>query len=126
METTESAVRSRIPWLTRLTVQGYATHDMLKANYEGAGTEYDPYLVTFVDNDPVNPAEFSWWKRWIVCLVAGFVTFIVAFNSSAYVSAVGDLSRDFGHSIEVVTLSVGVFLIGTILGPFVWAPSSGE
>lgn len=126
MDTTEDTTRSHIPWFTRLTSQGHVTHDMLTADYGGSGTEYNPYLVTFLDDDPVNPLNFPAWRRWLLCVVAAFVTFTVAFNSSAYVSAVEGLSREFDCSPSTATLGVGVFLIGFVLGPFVWAPGSGQ
>ncbi|KAL9112788.1 MAG: hypothetical protein Q9227_003091 [Pyrenula ochraceoflavens] len=124
MEVTASATRSRIPWLTRLTDQAYLRPEMLAADYEGDGSEDQPYVVAFMDDDPTNPLGFAKWTRWGLCLAASYVTFTVAFNSSAFVSGITGISRDLGGGPELAMLGVGVFLIGFILGPLVWAPTS--
>ncbi|KAI1502210.1 major facilitator superfamily domain-containing protein [Biscogniauxia marginata] len=124
MEAAKRDKSSRIPWHKMLTVQGYVTPGMLSHEYRGAGTEDDPYLVTFLDDDPRDPMRFSPWLRWTLCLAAGYVTFSVAFISSAYASGVRDISRDLEVSPELVTLGLSLFLIGFVLGPFVWAPAS--
>ena len=118
--------RSRIPWHKLLTLQGYVTPEMLVHEYRGAGSEVDPYLITFLDDDPGDPMQFAQWLRWTLCLVVGYVTFSVAFISSAYAGGVRDISKDLGGSAESVTLGLSLFLIGFILGPFIWAPSSGK
>ena len=51
--------RARIPWLKMLTVWGYVTHEMLAHEYKGAGTDDDPYLLTFLDDDPGDPLQFT-------------------------------------------------------------------
>ena len=126
MEAAHHDIRSRIPWHKLLTVQGYVTPEMLAHEYRGAGIEDEPYLITFLDNDPGDPMQFSPWLRWTLCLVAGYVTFSVAFISSAYAGGVREISKDLGGSAESVTLGLSLFLIGFILGPFIWAPSSGR
>lgn len=126
MEAAHQDIRSRIPWHKTLMVQGYVTPEILEHEYRGAGTEDEPYLITFVDNDPSDPRQFPPWLAWTLCLAAGYVTFSVAFNSSAYASGVQEISRDLGGSPELVTLGLSLFLIGFVLGPFVWAPTSGK
>ena len=106
-------------------MQGYVTHEMLEHEYRGAGTEDDPYLVTFLDDDPGDPLQFPSGLQWFLCLIAGYVTFSVAFISSAFAGGVQAISRDLGGSPETVTLGLSLFLFGFMLGPFIWAPSSG-
>ena len=115
----------RIPWHKLLTVQGYVTPEMLAHQYTGAGLEDEPYLITFLDNDPGDPMQFPSWLRWTLCLAAGYVTFSVAFISSAYAGGVRAISEDLGVSAESATLGLSLFLVGFILGPFIWAPGSG-
>jgi hypothetical protein len=38
---------------------GLITPEVLKWNYDGSGTEDDPYVVNWIDNDPRNPMLFS-------------------------------------------------------------------
>jgi hypothetical protein len=35
--------------------------------YKGEGTEASPYIVTWQENDPENPMNFSSVKKWYVC-----------------------------------------------------------
>lgn len=107
-----------------LTTQGVVTPEIIAYNYEGEGTEDEPYLITFLDNDPGDPMQFSPWLRWTLCLVVGYVTFSVAFISSAYISGVPAISQELGGSQEMGTLGLSFFVIGFILGPLVWAPTS--
>ncbi|KAI1395415.1 major facilitator superfamily domain-containing protein, partial [Hypoxylon fuscum] len=115
---------SKIPWHKVLAVQGYVTPEMLSHVYRGEGTEDEPYLVTFLDDDPRDPMQFSPSLRWSLCCVAGYVTFSVAFISSAYAAGVRGISQELEASPELVTLGLSLFLIGFVLGPFVWAPTS--
>ena len=38
-----------------ITDQGVVTKEIINYDYEGAGTEEDPYVVEWIDNDPRNP-----------------------------------------------------------------------
>ncbi|KAI0469939.1 major facilitator superfamily domain-containing protein [Xylariaceae sp. FL0804] len=94
------------------------------ASYPGRGTPNDPFLVTFSDDDPRDPMRMPRWLRWVRCVAAGFVTFSVAFISSSYSGGIRDISDHLGASPELVTLGMSLFLLGFVLGPFLWAPLS--
>jgi hypothetical protein len=126
METAHQGIRSRIPWYKTITVQGYVTPEILEHEYRGAGTEDEPYLTSFMDNDPGDPMQFPLWLRWTLCLAASYVSFSVAFNSSSFASSVQEISRDLGSNAELVTLGLSLYMVGFILGPFIWAPASGK
>jgi hypothetical protein len=84
--TNEAAVArpSRIP-IQRLVVdQERITRAVLNASYEGQGTDSDPYVVTWIDDDPGNPMVFAKWHKWAICMLQAVVTFVVALNSSAF------------------------------------------
>ena len=125
VEAARPDILPRIPWHMLLTVQGYVTPEMLAHEYTGAGLEDEPYLITFLDDDPGDPMQFPSWLRWTLCLAAGYVTFSVAFISSVYAGGVRAISEDLGVSAESAMLGLSLFLIGFILGPFIWAPCSG-
>ncbi|KAL2139655.1 hypothetical protein VTI28DRAFT_4880 [Corynascus sepedonium] len=97
---------------------------MLEHNYVGSGTQDDPYIVMFLEDDPRDPMGFPLWLRWVLCIAAGYVTFSVAFLSSAYSGSIRDISQDLDASPESATLGLSLFLLGFVLGPLVWAPSS--
>lgn len=111
-----------------LMIQGDISPAMIIHEYAGSGTGDDPYQTTFLLKDPGDPMQFSSCLRWLLCLVAAYVTFSVAFISSAYTSAEQGILNDIagGASIEIVTLGLSLFLLGFVLGPFVWAPTSGK
>jgi hypothetical protein len=126
METNLGRHLPRIPWHKILMDHGYVTPEMLAHDYKGAGIEDNPYLVTFLDDDPRDPLQFPPWLRWMLCGAAGYVTFSVAFISSAYTSGIRGISTEFEASPESATLGLSLFLIGFVLGPFAWGPSSGK
>ncbi|KAM7214802.1 Major facilitator superfamily domain containing protein [Rhypophila decipiens] len=116
---------TRIPWIQILTRQGMLTPEMSSHAYAGSGTPDDPCIVTFLpDHDPRDPMRFPLWLRWTLCLAAAWVTFSVAFISSAYAGGVPSMSADLGVSPESATLGLSLFLFGFVLGPFLWAPCS--
>lgn len=117
---------SKIPWLTMLTWQGVVTPKILAHRYKGSGTHEEPYLTAFFDEDPRDPMGFPNWLRWLLCVVVGYVTFCVAFISSAYASGIPQISAELGGSATQNTLGLSLFVAGSSLGPFVWAPASGE
>jgi hypothetical protein len=43
--------------------QGIITPEIEHWEYEGSGTEEDPYAVVWIDNDPRNPMQFRAWYR---------------------------------------------------------------
>jgi len=52
--------------------------------YEGSGTEKDPYVVTWVTDDPGNPYIWSKRYRWLMVSIASLEVLSVAFASSAW------------------------------------------
>lgn len=107
-----------------VTSHSLVTSAVLKHQYDGAGTEEDPYVVDFIPNDPRNPMGFSMLKKWSITLLVAFATLAVAFVSSAYTGGFEQIIRQFGASQEVVTLGVSLFVLGFAIGPLLWAPLS--
>jgi hypothetical protein len=75
---------SRIPLHRLVLDQERITRAVLNASYEGQGTDNDPYVVTWIDDDPGNPMDFAKWHKWAICMLQAVVTFVVALNSSAF------------------------------------------
>jgi hypothetical protein len=75
---------NRIPLHKLVLDQERITTAVLDAQYEGKGTEDDPYVVTWIGNDPGNPMTFAKWHKWAICMLQAVATFIVALNSSAF------------------------------------------
>ncbi|KAK7546774.1 major facilitator superfamily domain-containing protein [Phyllosticta paracitricarpa] len=120
----ESGRPAPIPWFKQVFDQGVVTDDIVNASYSGSGTDEDPFIVTWIENDPRNPMQWSQTLRWLVCISVAISTLAVAFVSSAYSGGVQQMMMDLGASKEVAILGVSLFVLGFAIGPLVWAPCS--
>lgn len=73
--------------------QGVVTHEIANYDYEGAGTEEDPYVVEWIPEDPRNPMTWSQTRKWVGCVCMAFATLTVAFCSSAFSGGKFAMSR---------------------------------
>ena len=55
--------------------QTHVTSKVINWPYKGSGTEKDPYVVVYIDNDRRNPILFPKWKKWMITLLMAFVSF---------------------------------------------------
>ncbi|KAI9823827.1 MAG: hypothetical protein M1819_001128 [Sarea resinae] len=117
-------LRDTIPWWRMVTDQGVITNAVIDHQYAGSGTEEDPYVVHWLENDPRNPMLWKPWVKWTLTMLVAIATLAVAFVSSAYTGGIRQILVQFQVSEEVVTLGVSLFVLGFALGPLVWAPFS--
>ncbi|KAI1758592.1 MFS general substrate transporter [Hypoxylon sp. FL1150] len=109
----------------RLVVdQAGVTPEVRNYEYQGSGTEADPYIVKWIPNDPRNPMNFSNMKKWFITAIVAIATLSVAMVSSAYSGGVAKIIAQFGISQEVAILGVSLFVLGFAIGPLLWAPLS--
>lgn len=113
-----------VPYWRLVVDQALITPEVENWKYEGSGTESDPYVVEWIDNDPRNPMLFSELKKWSLTAVVAIATLAVAFVSSAYSGGVDQIIRQFGTSEELVTAGITFFVLGFAIGPLLWAPMS--
>ncbi|KAJ8118609.1 hypothetical protein OPT61_g438 [Boeremia exigua] len=104
--------------------QGVVTKDIINWEYDGSGTEEDPYAVEWLPNDPRNPMTFAKTKKWIMALAVANSVLVVSFCSSAFSGGIQQIMIEFNVSQEIVTLGVSLFVLGFALGPLLWAPFS--
>lgn len=95
-----------------ITNQGVVTNDIVNWEYDGEGTEEDPYVVEWIDNDPRNPMTFAKTKKWIMAIAVANSVLVVSFCSSAFSGGIQQIMMEFGVSQEVVTLGVSLFVLG--------------
>ncbi|KAF1829313.1 benomyl/methotrexate resistance protein [Decorospora gaudefroyi] len=107
-----------------ITDQGVVTKEIINYDYEGQGTEEDPYVVEWIDNDPRNPMTWPKTKKWIMAIAVANSVLVVSFCSSAFSGGIQQIMVEFGVSQVVVTLGVSLFVLGFALGPLLWAPFS--
>jgi hypothetical protein len=54
--------------------QTHVTPEVLNWPYKGAGTQEDPYVVEFIENDRRDPLGFPDWKKWLITILVAFVS----------------------------------------------------
>lgn len=121
----ESGKPKSIPWFKAVVDQGVVTDDIKNWDYKGSGTDDDPYLVEWIDQDPRNPMNYTTIQKWGLVQLVALATLAVAFTSSAYSGGVQQIADEFGSSSEVNILGVSLFVLGFAIGPLIWAPFSG-
>ncbi|KIW82420.1 hypothetical protein Z517_05447 [Fonsecaea pedrosoi CBS 271.37] len=104
--------------------QARVTDEVLHFPYPGSGTTEDPYLVSYIPNDPGNPFNWSQGRRWIVSLIVATEVLATAFASSAFSGTLRELMVDLGASTELITAGISLFVLGFAVGPLLWAPLS--
>lgn len=67
-----------------ITDLGVVTNEMINYEYEGSGTEEDPYVVEWMENDPRNPMTWAKTKKWVLALCVANSVLVVSFCSSAF------------------------------------------
>lgn len=115
---------NRPPHFKLVLSHALVTPEVLRHHYTGGGTEDDPYIVDFLENDPRNPMTFPQWKKWALTILVGMATLAVAFVSSAYSGTVDQIIDEFQCSEEIATLGISLFVLGFVIGPLIWAPLS--
>jgi hypothetical protein len=113
----ESGKPTQIPHFKQVTSQHGITPEVEAWNYQGSGTQDDPYVVQWIDNDPRNPMLYSEVKKWSLTMLVAMATLAVAFVSSAYSGGANEVITEFGCSREVFTLGISLFVLGFAIGP---------
>jgi hypothetical protein len=122
----ESARSGHISHFQRVLHQGVLNDDIIEHNYKGSGTESDPFLVTWIENDPVNPMNYPQALKWTITMLVAIATLAVAFVSSAYSGGITQVLKQFQVAQIIGTLGISLFVLGFAIGPLLWAPLSGE
>lgn len=96
-----------------------------KEEIENKKKESDPHYVTWdSDDDPLNPQNWSYLKKWSILILVSGVTFIVTFSSSVFSADSKVVSELFGISAEVSELGTALYLVGFGVGPLAFGPMS--
>jgi hypothetical protein len=75
---------TKIPHIKMLFDQGATTPEVENHQYAGSGTEEDPYVVVWLQTDPRDPMQFSFWYKWQAVISMAFSILAVSLDSSAY------------------------------------------
>jgi hypothetical protein len=100
-----------------ITDQGVTTKEIEEWDYDGEGTEDDPYIVEWIENDPRNPMTWSKTRKWVMAIAVANSVLVVSFCSSAFSGGIQQIMAEFSCSQEIVTLGISLFVLGFALGP---------
>lgn len=92
------------PWLVRTTPwASIVGHD-----YKGAGTEAEPYIVSWLPDDPEDPMNYKDSYKWFITMMAATGTLAVSMGSSMLSAAIEDIKADFpGHNTMLYIMVTG-------------------
>ncbi|KAF2816788.1 MFS general substrate transporter [Mytilinidion resinicola] len=93
-------------------------------SYKGSGTTEDPYIVTWLNDDPENPKQWSPVRQWTILVLVAVLSLCVSLASSTYTGALAQVMEEFHCSEEVALLGLSLMMIGYAFGPLLWAPLS--
>lgn len=95
------------PWHPRVTPWS----DILAHEYKGAGTEAEPYIVSWLPDDLENPMGYKQSYKWFITVMAATGTLAVSMGSSMLSAAVEDIKKDFpGHNTMLYIMVTGMYL----------------
>lgn len=120
----DDGIPSRIPFWRLIVDQGAIDQKIVNAFYQGKGTEHDPFIVTWLADDPRNPLDFKIGAKWSIAFLASMASLAVAMGSSTYSGGLGDIIAQFDCGREVAILGISLFVLGFAVGPLLWAPIS--
>lgn len=116
-EKIEPSTMAKISFWRLLFDQGVVTQPVLSYPYSGSGTDEDPYVVTWIPDDPRNPMNFTEARKWSYTILVAIATLAVTLVSSAYTGGVEEIQQEFGIGSEVATLGVSLFVLGFAVIP---------
>jgi hypothetical protein len=116
--------RTRLSHFRQVRDQAGITPEVESWPYSGSGTDDDPYVVAWIDDDPRNPMLYSSVKRWAITFMNGLAALAVSFTSSAYSGGAVEITEQFGVSVEVYTLGISLFVLGFAIGPLLYVLST--
>lgn len=82
------------------------------------GQMEDWKLVTFLENDPENPKNWSKLFKWYITMVVAWTCFVVALCSSIITADFPGVQNTFHVSHEVALITLTVFVVGFGVGKF--------
>ncbi|KAK5062781.1 hypothetical protein LTR84_004856 [Exophiala bonariae] len=107
-----------------LTSHGLINEEVHSWQYEGSGTELNPYVVTWIEDDPRDPQNFPAPKKWYITAVSALTLFIVTLTSSGYTGGIPSMMEQLQISQELAIAGVSLYVVGFAVGPIFWAPFS--
>ncbi|CAN8104512.1 unnamed protein product [Discula destructiva] len=103
---------------------GLVPVDVLSYPFPGAGTVDEPYMISWVENDPANPLNFTKKRKWLNALILAKAVWTVSIASSGFSQGNKDIESEFGVSDTVALFVTSAFVLGFAVGALVLSPMS--
>ncbi|APA11874.1 hypothetical protein sscle_08g066440 [Sclerotinia sclerotiorum 1980 UF-70] len=87
-------------------------------------TDTELQVLNFQPDDPSDPRNFSFWRKWSIVGVITLIDLTVSWGASGYSPAQEKLIESFKVSTEVGVLGLSLYILGLALGPMTLAPLS--
>lgn len=78
------ALPTSLSYLNLVADKARVTQAVYDHQYEGSGTEEDPFVVVWIENDVGNPMLMKTRTKWLMSMVVAISTLSTAFASSAF------------------------------------------
>ncbi|GLA75792.1 hypothetical protein AtubIFM55763_007348 [Aspergillus tubingensis] len=91
---------------------------------EEASDASEGFVVSWDDNDPMNPRNFNTVRRWLIVIICSAGSLCVTCTSSMYTVTYDQIMEEFGCSREIATLGLSFFIWGLAVGPLLLGPLS--
>ncbi|KAI3395317.1 hypothetical protein diail_1429 [Diaporthe ilicicola] len=103
---------------------GLVTKEVLMYDFPGDGTLDDPYMVSWTENDPANPLNFTKGKKWLNATILAIAVWTVSVASSGFSQGTRDIKSDFNVDDTVALLLTSAFVLGFAIGALALSPMS--
>ncbi|RAQ48886.1 MFS transporter [Aspergillus flavus] len=105
------------------TVDEEAARNAL-CNDGGEADESSTFVVSWDENDPMNPRNFNTMRRWLIVIICSLGSLCVTCTSSMYTATYDQITEEFNCSRLIATLGLSFFIWGLGIGPLFLGPLS--
>ncbi|QMW27471.1 hypothetical protein G4B84_002760 [Aspergillus flavus NRRL3357] len=93
------------------TVDEEAARNAL-CNDGGEADESSTFVVSWDENDPMNPRNFNTMRRWLIVIICSLGSLCVTCTSSMYTATYDQITEEFNCSRLIATLGLSFFIWG--------------
>ncbi|BEJ15514.1 hypothetical protein CspHIS471_0501190 [Cutaneotrichosporon sp. HIS471] len=99
--------------------------ELTSHQYKGSGTAEDPFVVTWLEDDVENPYNWGEAYKWFITYIVAVGMLSVTMGSSILSGSIQHVKKEFpGHHSMSYIMVTGIYILGFVVGPFLWAPWS--
>jgi len=78
--------------------------------------------VTWDEDDPTNPQNWSLTRRWIITILTSMGGLVCLMSSTMLAPALGNIAHDLNISQSEASMTLSIFVLAFAFGPMVLAP----